>query len=118
MLHSQSGFARRPDRSQRQRNCRTVWAPAEGAGMTVIGWVLTRMMIVRFLFILFGISIFVVTLEIVTYVKQILQLGGGISVVFEYALLRSPAILSTFLPISALLAVLLVLMELIYRNEI
>lgn len=86
--------------------------------MTVIGWMLTRMMIVRFLFILFGISVFVITLEVVTYVKEILQLGGGLGIVLEYAALRAPAILSTFLPISALLAILLVLMELIYRNEI
>lgn len=86
--------------------------------MTIIGWMLTRMILVRFLFILFGISIFVITLDIVTYAKEILALGGGLSIIFEYGLLRSPAVLSTFLPISVLLAILLTLMELSYRNEL
>ncbi|CAN5307144.1 hypothetical protein BH10PSE7_BH10PSE7_20600 [soil metagenome] len=86
--------------------------------MTIIGWMLTRMMLVRFVFILLGISLFVVTLDVITYVTEILQLGGGLATVLKYAALRAPAILSTYLPISALLAVLLVLMELIYRNEI
>src|SRR6266498_2522421 len=55
--------------------------------MRIIGWMLSRMILVRFIFILFGISIFVITLDIVAY-------------------------------LSVILALLLTLVELSYRNEI
>ena len=87
--------------------------------MRILGWMLTRMVLIRFIFILFGITIFVTTLDVVTYATEILRLGsGGLSAVLNYAALRMPGILSTFLPMSALLALLLTLMELGYRNEI
>ena len=87
--------------------------------MKVFGWMLTRMILIRFIFILFGIGIFVTTLDIVTYSTEILRLGsGGLSAIFNYAALRMPRILSTFVPISALLALLLTLMELGLRNEL
>ena len=38
--------------------------------MKIIGWMLTRMILVRFIFILLGISIFVITLDIVTYPRR------------------------------------------------
>lgn len=86
--------------------------------MKILGWMLTRMLFIRFVFILFGISIFVITLDVVTYAKEILALrGGDLGVIFSYFLLRAPATLSTFLPISVLIALLLVLMEMSYRNE-
>jgi lipopolysaccharide export system permease protein len=84
--------------------------------MTVLARMLTRMMIVRFLFVLLGVSAFVLTLDVVTYSREILNLGG-LSAVGRYALYRAPGILSTFLPISVLLALLLTLTELSYRNE-
>lgn len=87
--------------------------------MRVLGWMLTRMILVRFIFILFGIAIFVTTLDIVTYATEILRLSpGGLTAIFNYAALRMPGILSTFVPISALLALLLTLMELGFRNEL
>jgi len=86
--------------------------------MKILGWMLTRMILIRFIFILFGITIFVITLDIVTYIKEILALrNGDPSIVFSYFLMRAPDTLSTFLPISVLIALLLVLMELSYRNE-
>jgi len=86
--------------------------------MKIIAWMLTRMLLVRFIFVLFGISIFVITLDIVTYTKEILALrNGDVSAVFSYFLMRTPDTLSTFLPISVLIALLLVLSELSYRNE-
>jgi lipopolysaccharide export system permease protein len=86
--------------------------------MKTIGRMLTWMILVRFLFILVGISIFVLTLDAVTYASEILQvLGNEPSAVTYYMLLRAPGILSTFLPISVLLAILLTLTELSYRNE-
>ena len=87
--------------------------------MTTIGWMLTRMIVIRFLGILFGIAIFVLTLEVISYAKEILALDkGSSSIMFRYMLLRAPSTLATFLPMSVLLALLLTLMELSYRNEI
>jgi lipopolysaccharide export system permease protein len=87
--------------------------------MKIIGWMLTRMILTRFLGILLGISIFVLTLELVSYSKEILALDKGhASIMLRYFLLRSPATLATFLPMSMLLALLLTLTELSYRNEI
>lgn len=87
--------------------------------MNILGWMLTRMVLIRFVFILFGISIFVITLDIVAYSKEILAIGdGGLQAVFTYVLMRAPGTLSTFLPISVLIAMLLVLIELSYRNEL
>ncbi len=87
--------------------------------MKIVTWMLMRMIAVRFLAILFGVSIFVLSLDVVAYAKEILALGsGGIGIVAEYMLMRAPSTLATFLPISMLLALLLVLTELSYRNEI
>jgi lipopolysaccharide export system permease protein len=87
--------------------------------MRTLGLMLTRMVLMRFLLILFGISIFLLTLDIVTYANEILALQNGkLSAIAYYALLRAPAVLSTFIPFSLLLALLLALTELTYRNEI
>lgn len=87
--------------------------------MKIVAWMLTRMIIVRFLAIVFGISIFVLTLEIVSYSKEILALdAGNETIVLKYILFRAPATLATFLPMSMLLALLLTLTELSYRNEV
>ena len=87
--------------------------------MSTIGWMLTRMIMVRFLAVLIGMSIFVLSLEVVSYAKEILALDkGSTTIIFKYMLLRAPSTLATFLPISMLLAILLALTELSYRNEI
>lgn len=87
--------------------------------MKVLAWFLTRMVLVRFFAILIGISLFVLTLEIVAYAKEILLVGhGSFFFIFHYALMRSPALLSVFLPMSLLLAMLLTITELSYRNEL
>jgi lipopolysaccharide export system permease protein len=86
--------------------------------MKTIGWMLTRMIISRFLLILFGVSVFVLSLDLITYINDVLALrGGSPTAVAEYFLFRAPGILSTFLPISVLLALLLTLTELSYRTE-
>ena len=60
--------------------------------MTTIGWMLTRMIVTRFLGILFGIAIFVLTLEVISYAKEILALGNGSSsIIFKYILMRAPS---------------------------
>jgi lipopolysaccharide export system permease protein len=78
-----------------------------------------RMIVMRFIPILLGISLFVLTLEIVAYAKEILTLSdSGILMIAKYIAYRAPATLATFLPISLLLALLLAITELSYRNEI
>lgn len=87
--------------------------------MSTIGWMLTRMILIRFLAILIGVALFVLTLEAVSYAKEILALpNSGTTMLLKYMLYRAPSELATFLPMSLLLAVLLSLTELSYRNEI
>lgn len=87
--------------------------------MRVLAWMLTRMVLVRFVSILIGISLFVLTLEVVAYAKEILAAGhGSLGFIFHYAIMRSPAVLAVFLPMSLLLAMLLTMTELSYRNEL
>lgn len=84
----------------------------------IIGWMLTRMVVLRFVMILFGISVFVITLDVATYVDEILKRNDGqLSSLAHYAFLRLPGTLSTFMAISVLLALLLTLMELSYHSE-
>ena len=87
--------------------------------MNILAWMLTRMVAARFLAILLGVSVFVLSLEVLSYVDDILALRPGhMSIIFDYVLARAPSVLSTYLPLSILLATLLVLTELSYRNEI
>lgn len=86
--------------------------------MARIGWLISRMIMVRFIAILTGLALFVLTLEIVTYAREILALESGNAIIFKYLLARAPATLATFLPMSLLLALLLTLTELSYRNEL
>lgn len=87
--------------------------------MKQIGVMLTRMVLARFLLILFGVSVFVVTLEVIAYVDDILALNNrDIWGLGKYALLRLPSIVATFIGIATLLALLLTLSELSYRGEL
>ncbi len=87
--------------------------------MKIISWMLTRMIMTRFFGILIGITFFVLSLEVASYIKEILALDrGSAAIVLKYMIMRSPATLATFLPMSMLLALLLTLTELSYRNEI
>ncbi len=87
--------------------------------MKILAWMLTRMVLVRFFAILLGISLFVLTLEIVAYAKEIMAVGhGSFGFLFHYAVMRAPAMLAVFLPMSLLLAMLLTITEMSYRNEL
>jgi lipopolysaccharide export system permease protein len=86
--------------------------------MNRIGLMVSRMILARFAAILIGLSLFVLTLEIVTYANEILALQKGSSILFKYLVARAPATLATFLPMSMLLALLLTITELSYRNEL
>jgi lipopolysaccharide export system permease protein len=87
--------------------------------MTIIARMLTKMTLMRFIGILFGISIFVLTLETVSYSKEILSLApGGLMAILRYMVYRAPAVLANYVPISLMLALLLTFTELSFRNEI
>jgi len=87
--------------------------------MTIIGWMLSRMILMRFLAFLVGITGFVITLQVFTLVDDILKAGGDkLIAVAEYALLLWPVTAATFVAVCALLAVLLTLVELAARNEL
>lgn len=87
--------------------------------MRIIAWMITRMALARFFLILLGISIFVVTLDVVTFARDILALKDHqLSAVMVYFFLKLPIALTAFLPMSALLAILLTFSELSYRNEL
>jgi lipopolysaccharide export system permease protein len=87
--------------------------------MSIIAGFLSRMILLRFFVLLLSITFFVLTLEIVGLLSSILAINPSpIMAVAEYALARSPSIISTFLPFCLLLALLLAITELSYRNEI
>ena len=87
--------------------------------MSTIAGFLSRMILLRFAVILVGITLFVLTLEIVGLLSNILAINpSALIAVSEYALARSPGIIATFLPFCLLLALLLSITELTYRNEI
>jgi len=86
--------------------------------MTIIAGFLSRMILLRFFVLLLSITLFVLTLEIVGLLGEILAINpSGLMAVSQYALARSPGIISTFLPFCLLLALLLAITELSYRNE-
>ncbi len=86
--------------------------------MRYIGLMLTRMVLTRFIAILLGISIFVITLKTLASVDDILELKNhNLMALLQYAGLLLPSTIATFISISTLLAILLTLSELSYRSE-
>ncbi len=88
--------------------------------MGVLGRMLARMIVSRFVVIVLSISLFIITLEVLSTMESIMQAapGEGYMALVRYGALRLPGVLSVFFPMSLLLAVLLALVELGYRNEI
>lgn len=86
--------------------------------MKLLSWMLIRMVAVRYFGILLGISFFVLSLDVLTNAKDIQALHPGqTSFLLEYMLYRAPSVISNYMGISMLLAMLLSLTELSYRNE-
>ena len=86
--------------------------------MNTIASFLTRMIFLRFVTILACITLFVLTLEVVGYVSEILKLDtSSVAAITHYTVWRSPGVLAVFLPMSLLLALLLAITELSFRNE-
>ena len=86
--------------------------------ITIVGWMINRMVAIRFFGILLGITIFVLSLELVANAKDLQLLAPADStIVLRYLAYRAPTVLANYLSISMLLAMLLTLTELSYRNE-
>lgn len=87
--------------------------------MGVLGRMLARMIVSRFVVIIISVSLFVITLEVLTSMESIMEASTeGYFALLRYGVLRLPGILSVFFTMSLLLAVVLTLVELGYRNEI
>ena len=87
--------------------------------MRIFGRMLSRMILSRFTIILLGITLLVITLEVIANLESIL--AGAINAqaaVLRYIMLRLPGLLATFFSMSLLLATVLSFVELGYRNEI
>ncbi|MCA3559856.1 MAG: LptF/LptG family permease [Aestuariivirga sp.] len=86
--------------------------------MKILGWMLNRMVAIRFFGILLGISFFVLSLDVLTNAKDLQALRpGDMTILLKYMLYRAPGVLVNYMGISMLLAMLLSLTELSYRNE-
>lgn len=86
--------------------------------MKIIGWMLIRMVAVRYFAILLGISFLVLSLDLLGNAKDVQALRpGDASILLHYMVMRAPAIVANYMGISMLLAMLLSLTELSYRNE-
>lgn len=86
--------------------------------MKIIGWMLNRMVAVRFFGILLGISFFVLSLDVLTNAKDLQALRpDDTTILLHYMLYRAPSVITNYMGISMLLAMLLSLTELSYRNE-
>jgi len=87
--------------------------------MKTIGFMLTRMIVSRFVVILLGIVLIVLMLDTLGNMDSILEYNNGDYMSLpRYAALRFPQVTSTFWTLSLLLAVLLTLLEMSWRNEI
>jgi lipopolysaccharide export system permease protein len=72
----------------------------------------------RYIAILLGISFFVLSLDLLANAKDVQALRPGDSwILIDYMLHRAPSVVSSYMGISMLLAMLLSLTELSYRNE-
>jgi lipopolysaccharide export system permease protein len=87
--------------------------------MWTLSLMLSKMLMVRFVMILFGISAFVVTLDLVTYAEDVLALhDDDLWSIGHYAMLRLPGIISAFMGLSFLLAALMMLTEISHHSEL
>lgn len=86
--------------------------------MKIVGWMLIRMVAIRYFAILFGISFLVLSLDLLGNAKDVQALKpGDASILLHYTMLRAPSVIANYMGISMLLAMLLSLTELSYRNE-
>jgi lipopolysaccharide export system permease protein len=87
--------------------------------MYIFGWLLTKMMLTRFIMILFSVVVFVLTLDIITYSDQVLTIDPAMmKAIGQYALHRAPELAGQFTVISILIAALLALGDVSRHSEL
>lgn len=87
--------------------------------MPIVARYLSRLLLVRLLILLAGLSAMVVLLDLLANAKDIIASGGEDPLaMFRYAFLRFPDILSKLIPFSVLLATLLTLSRLVRHSEL
>lgn len=86
--------------------------------MKTLAGYLTRLLVMRFLLLLFGMGAFLMGLDLMVNANSLLVQGDGIEPLLRYVLLRSPTIVSDLIKIATLLAGLLTFATLIRHGEL
>ncbi len=86
--------------------------------MTTLGVYLSRMLLARFALLLFGLTAFLLGLDLMVNGNSLLADGEGAEALLRYAALRSPTIVSDLIKVSCLLAGLLSFAALIRHGEL
>src|SRR5690606_27783594 len=122
LLHPAAGPSRTAVRPSERRSvlgraagCRQ----AECCVMRIITWMLTKMLVLRFLVILFGITSFVIMLDLIAYADDVLKVhDNDFWSLGHYVVLRAPSVAAQFVSISTLLAALLMLTDASRHSEL
>ena len=86
--------------------------------MSTLAVYLSRMLLARFALLLFGLTAFLLALDLMANGNSILAKGDGADALLRYVALRSPIVVSDLIKISCLLAGLLTFASLIRHNEL
>ncbi len=86
--------------------------------MSIFAVYLTRLLLARFLLLLFGMTAFLLGLDLMVNANGVQEKGDGVSALGRYALLRTPTIVSDLIKIASLLAGLLTFASLIRHGEL
>lgn len=86
--------------------------------MSTLAVYLSRLLLIRFILILFGLTAFLISLDLMVNTNSLLARGEGVDSLFRYAVLRTPTALSEMIKIAYLLSGLLTFASLIRQNEL
>lgn len=86
--------------------------------MSTLASYLMRLVLLRFLLLLVGLTSFLIALDLMVNANRILALDGGLESLLRYAWLRTPIVISDMIKIAALLAGLLSFATLIRYGEL
>ncbi|HMA14455.1 MAG: LptF/LptG family permease [Bacteroidota bacterium] len=86
--------------------------------MTVLAGYLTRLLLARFLLLLFGLTALLLGLDLMVNANSLLRDGAGVEALGRYAYLRMPMVISDLIKVAALLAGLITFAGLIRHSEL
>lgn len=86
--------------------------------MTVLAGYLTRLVLARFLLLLFGLTALLLGLDLMVNANSLLRDGGGLEALGRYAYLRTPMVVSDLIKVASLLAGLITFAGLIRHSEL